>query len=145
MIPPQSTMQGQDTLADVGVDSQSMSPGELKSILDSDHISRDRVENMVKAANSLTRNYELAAFLKDEGISDPIKRGVLRRKNSNGLTALFWAIRNRAHSSVIRRMVEIGGEALVLQQNPLGENSLHYAAYCGAELDVFKILLESGG
>uniref|UniRef100_A0A7S3QCL6 Ion transport domain-containing protein n=1 Tax=Chaetoceros debilis TaxID=122233 RepID=A0A7S3QCL6_9STRA len=126
--------------------SQSMSPDELKSILiDSEHICKDRVENMVKAANSLTRNYELAAFLKDEGISDPIKRGVLRRKNSNGLTALFWAIRNRAHSSVIRRMVEIGGEALVLQQNPLGENSLHYAAYCGAELDVFKILLESGG
>jgi hypothetical protein len=158
-------MQGQDTLLDdfgsstlddgqnqdmlstsKRANSQSMSPDELKSILiDSERICIDRVEDMVKAANSLTRIYELAAFLKDEGISDPIKREVLRRKNNNGLTALFWAIRNRAHSSVIQRMVEIGGEALVLQQNPLGENSLHYAAYCGAELDVFKILLKSGG
>uniref|UniRef100_A0A7S3QDF9 Uncharacterized protein n=1 Tax=Chaetoceros debilis TaxID=122233 RepID=A0A7S3QDF9_9STRA len=165
MIPPQSTMQGQDALVDDFVsstlddgqnpdmlssskraNSQSMIPGELKNILiDSDHISKDREENMVKAVNSLTRIYELSAFFKDEGISDPIKRKVLRRKNRNDLTALFWAIRNRAHSSVIRRMVEIGGEGYVLKQNALGENSLHYAAYCGAELDVFKILLESGG
>lgn len=139
--------QNQDSLSSSKrADSLSISPDELKSIvIDSEKISPDRMKNMVKAANSFTRIYELAAFLKDEDISDSIKRAVLRKKNSNGLTAMFWAIRNRAHASVIQRMVEIGGKTLVLQQNPLGENSLHYAAYCGASLEVFEILLESGG
>ncbi len=120
----------------------------LRSNVNSDitTIPRAELNNMVKAVNdhSASRTYEMESFLQDSMRSE-VKLLALSQKNKNGVTALFWALRNRVHCSIIEKMLVIGGKDFVMQTNPLGENSLHYAAFCGASYDVFEALVEVGG
>ncbi len=99
----------------------------------------------VKTVNDLTRRHEAVAFLNDSKISTEDKREALTTRNSNGVTALFWAIRRRAKFSLIEKMVEIGGRDMVLLCNNLKENVLHNAAFCGSSFEVFETIVEAGG
>ena len=108
---------------------------------------KKELERMVKAVSGNSANnrpYETMAFLQDETIAAE-KLWALRMTNSNGLTSLFLAIRDRADCSVVKKMIDIGGKEFVMLSNPLGENSLHYAAICGASHDVFEALVDVGG
>ncbi len=101
--------------------------------------------DMVKAAGSLTRPYEQWSFLDDESERPDVKEEAIKRKNTNGLTSLMVAIRNRADIRVIRRMLELGKEDLIKKKNNWNESALHYAAYVSSPLEVFEAILECDG
>ena len=72
----------------------------------------------------------------------------------NGLNCLMmaiWFIGNSSSrfesslSSMIRKMVQIGGKDLVLTTNETNSNALHYAAFNGAPLDVIITLMNAAG
>lgn len=72
----------------------------------------------------------------------------------NGLNCLMvaiWFIGNSSSlfrtslSSVIHKMVKVGGKKLVSQQNKTGSNSVHYAAFNGAPLEIIMLLVGTAG
>jgi ankyrin repeat protein len=70
----------------------------------------------------------------------------------NGLMATIWFFGNASHttfenriSSLIRKMVRVGGKNLILLKNHTNSNAIHYAAFNKAPLDIIKLLVETAG
>uniref|UniRef100_A0A7S3Q9T1 Ion transport domain-containing protein n=1 Tax=Chaetoceros debilis TaxID=122233 RepID=A0A7S3Q9T1_9STRA len=117
---------------------------DLADTIESSEAKKAKMNMWVKTVNDLTRRHEAVAFLNDSKISTADKREALATRNSNGVTALFWAIRRRADISLIEKMVEIGGYDMVLVCNNLKESVLHNAVFCGASYEVFREIVEAG-
>jgi ankyrin repeat protein len=88
-------------------------------------------------------------------LDDPGQRGELKEKGEGpGWNCLSFSIWLHVHahssfqpklSSLIKRMVQYGGEELISSLNDAGCNALHYAAYHKAPFWIIKCLVEAGG
>jgi hypothetical protein len=93
---------------------------------------------------TLTRQHEVLVFLNDKTIDDNKKKAVMKQ-GEGGLTLLILAIIRHLDHSLIKKMVEIGGNDLVILTNKYDSNALQYAAQRGSSNDIMKTLIDEGG
>lgn len=87
-------------------------------------------------------------------LTDPGGRQEILIKDSSGLSLLMVMLWFRGNalpsvqnnlSSLIKEVIEIGGEDLIHMQNNTGSNALHYAAFNNAPLDIIQLIVETAG
>ena len=107
---------------------------------------QDRASNDVESQREESefidpRSHALFIYIENDEEERRMKHHVLCKQIFFDMIPIFWAIRDRAEVKVLKKMVEIGGEEMLMIRKEDDENILHYAALMKASLEVFKCIL----